>query len=284
MKVFAVDLYDYFKVEKPNGARANLKCYLPDNTVEINPDRRHPAMLVIPGGGYGMVSDREAEPIALAFLNKGFSCFVLTYSVAPIRFPYQIAEAVMAMNYIRKNADELEIAPEKIASVGFSAGGHLCAMLGSYYNAEEIKTVFSGEVSARPNAVILSYPVINYPTKGHIGSFDNLCGEDDELKYKLDISNLVDENSSPAFIWATYEDGVVPVSNALEVARAYDKVGVPFSVHIWGKGAHGLSVSNKTVYGKVGQDTMLAQATKSVNTWVDLATEWLEEMGISIQD
>ena len=73
MRFFTVDLYDYFSIKKPEGAREDLSCYVRDNSVEVNPNRKNPAMLVIPGGGYGMVSTREGEPIALAFLNKGFN-------------------------------------------------------------------------------------------------------------------------------------------------------------------------------------------------------------------
>ena len=291
MRFFTVDLYDYFSVKKPEGARADLSCYVRDNSVEVNPNRKNPAMLVIPGGGYGMVSTREGEPIALAFLNKGFNSFVLTYSVAPIRFPYQLTEAVMAMNYIRLNAEELNVDPNMVAAVGFSAGGHLCATLGTICDCDAVKAVFESKVEAKPNGVILSYPVITCNNeKGHVGSFVNLLGEENKDRYaELDLTNLIDEKSAPAFIWATYEDEIVPVKNALLAATAYEKVGVPFSLHIWGKGRHGLSVADKTVYGKsYGKDEArylyLDGMSKSVPTWIDMAIEWLEEMGICIKD
>ena len=284
MKVFSVDLYDYFKVAKPEGARANLCCYVKDNSPEINLNRKNPAMLVIPGGGYGMVSDREAEPVALNFLSRGFTCFVLTYSVKPIRFPYQLLEAVMAMAYIRKNANELFVDENMVAAVGFSAGGHLCAMLGSIPDAKEVVEIFKTDVCTKPNAVILSYPVIIYGGKGHIESFDNLCGDKPELKKRLDITNLVNKDSAPAFIWTTYDDGCVPVQNSIAVANAYDREGVKFSVHIWGPGAHGLSVATKDVYSVACQKTLLSPATKSVYKWLDFAQEWLEEVGVKIEE
>lgn len=286
MEVFKVDLYEYFNVSKPEGGEGVLTCYIINCSPEINIDRKSPAMLVIPGGGYGMVSDREGEPVALAYLSKGFNSFVLNYSVAPIRYPYQLTEAVMAMAYIRLNAEKLGVNAEKIASVGFSAGGHLCASLGSYYDSKDVKSLFSSPVNARPNAVVLSYAVITHKNKAHIGSFENLCGKDNfELYEKLDILNLVNENSAPAFIWATYNDGVVPVRNSILVAEAYERAGVPFSVHIWGKGAHGISVANRTVYGtENGECPSLANASKSVGSWVDLSVEWLDEMGININD
>ncbi len=283
MKCFTVDLYEYFKVQKPHGARANLCCYVKDNSEEINLNRKNPAMLVIPGGGYGMVSDREGEPIALNFLSRGFCCFVLTYSVAPFRFPYQLVEAVMAMAYIRKNAKELLIDENMIASIGFSAGGHLCGMLGSISDCEDVKAIFNADVPVAPNAIILSYAVIKDKDKGHQGSFDNLCGDDDGLKEKLNVAKLVNKNSAPAFIWATRADTVVPVKNSLVIADAYENVGVPFAIHVWGKGEHGLSVADKTVYGRHAW-RVLDEKTKSVNLWLDLAEEWLAEMGIAIQE
>lgn len=287
MRYFEVDLYEYFKIEKPSGARAFLKCFIINNSHEINEKRKSPAMLVLPGGGYGMVSDREAEPIALSFLNKGFSSFVLTYSISPIRFPYQLTEAVMAMNYIRINAEDFNIDPNMVASVGFSAGGHLCATLGCIPDCDAVKEIFDGKVDARPNAVILSYPVITCDNKkGHVGSFDNLLGAENKDKHKeLDVYNLINEKSAPAFIWATYTDAVVPVRNAILAAEAYERAGVPFSVHVWGRGWHGLSVADKTVYGKDGDSyPALCDMSKSVGKWVDLSVEWLEEMGICIKD
>ncbi len=281
-----IDLYDYFKISKPDGARAELTCYLRDNSIEINPNRKAPAMLVIPGGGYGMVSDREGEPIAIAYLNAGFSAFVLRYSIAPVRYPNQLVEAVMAMAYIRINAKEFHIDENMVSAIGFSAGGHLCGMLATIPDCEDVKDVFSAPVPTKPNAVVLSYPVITSANKAHIGSFDNLCGEGNlELQRKLDISNLVNENSAPAFIWATYNDNVVPVRNSLVVANAYEKAGVKFSIHVWGNGQHGLSVANKTVYGvSDGKYSAIENASKSVGKWVNLSIEWLEEIGIGIKD
>ena len=286
MEVFKIDLYDYFGVERPNGGAGYLTCYIRERSWEINLNRRHPAMLVIPGGGYGMVSDREGEPVALAFMVKGFNSFVLNYSIAPIRYPYQLTEAVMAVNYIKLNAEKLGVNPDMLSAVGFSAGGHLCASLGSYSNSEDVKAIFESKVDAKPNAVILSYPVITCGEKGHIGTFENLCGSGNyELYKKMDILNLVDENSSPAFIWATYTDGCVPVRNAILVAEAYERAGVPFSVHVWGKGTHGLSVADKTVYGKADDCYWaLDDMSKSAYTWVDLAVEWLDEMNVGIND
>lgn len=277
-----INLYEYFKIKKPEGARGVLTTYIRDLSSEIDLERKAPAMLVIPGGGYYMVSDREGEPVAMRYLALGFNAFVLDYSVAEdsaLKYPYQIAEAAMAMEYLRINAENLNIDPEKIAAVGFSAGGHLCAMLGSFHNCPETGKVFKPTVCVKPNAVVLGYPVISSDISfAHIGSFINLCGEENkELMKKVDVLNLIDENSAPAFIWSTFNDNVVPCQNAIEAALKYKKSGVPVSLHVFGKGEHGLSVADATVYKA---DKALKEMSVSVPEWVRLSVEWLEEQGI----
>lgn len=277
-----INLYEYFKIEKPEGARGVLTTYIRDLSSEIDLERKAPAMLVIPGGGYYMVSDREGEPVAMRYLALGFNAFVLDYSVAEdsaLKYPYQIAEAAMAMEYLRINAENLNIDPEKIAAVGFSAGGHLCAMLGSFHNCPETGRVFKPTVCVKPNAVVLGYPVISSDISfAHIGSFINLCGEENkELMKKVDVLNLIDENSAPAFIWSTFNDNVVPCQNAIEAALKYKESGVPVSLHVFGKGEHGLSVADATVYKA---DKALKEMSVSVPEWVRLSVEWLEEQGI----
>lgn len=277
-----INLYEYFKIEKPEGARGVLTTYIRDLSLEIDLERKAPAMLVIPGGGYYMVSDREGEPVAMRYLALGFNAFVLDYSVAEdsaLKYPYQIAEAAMAMAYLRINAENLNIDPEKIAAVGFSAGGHLCAMLGSFHNCPETGKVFKPTVCVKPNAVVLGYPVISSDISfAHIGSFINLCGEENkELMKKVDVLNLIDENSAPAFIWSTFNDNVVPCQNAIEAALKYKEFGVPVSLHVFGKGEHGLSVADATVYKA---DKALKEMSVSVPEWVRLSVEWLEEQGI----
>lgn len=277
-----INLYEYFKIEKPEGARGVLTTYIRDLSSEIDLERKAPAMLVIPGGGYYMVSDREGEPVAMRYLALGFNAFVLDYSVAEdsaLKYPYQIAEVAMAMEYLRINAENLNIDPEKIAAVGFSAGGHLCAMLGSFHNCPETGKVFKPTVCVKPNAVVLGYPVISSDISfAHIGSFINLCGEENkELMKKVDVLNLIDENSAPAFIWSTFNDNVVPCQNAIEAALKYKESGVPVSLHVFGKGEHGLSVADATVYKA---DKALKEMSVSVPEWVRLSVEWLEEQGI----
>lgn len=108
-----------------DGSEARFFGYVADNSEEMEPDRIRPAILILPGGGYAMTSDREAEPVALQFLAKGFAVFVLRYSVQPSRYPVALLEAAEAMRLIRANADQWHVNPAQVAVLGFSAGGHL---------------------------------------------------------------------------------------------------------------------------------------------------------------
>ena len=282
MQTKKIDLYEYFGVKRPENGSGYLTTYIHDVSRAVNIDRKSPAMLVIPGGGYAMVSFREDEPVALKYLSYGYNSFVLNYSVAPVKYPYAILEAVMAMEYVRKNADELKTDRNMVAAVGFSAGGHLAAMLGSVNACDEWKAYFKPEYDPTPNATVLSYPVItSEKNTAHMGSFDNLCGLDnEELKKKTDILNLINEKSAPAFIWSTNNDGVVPCGNALLAALKYDEKKVPFSIHVFGKGQHGFSCGDMTVYNS---DEPIKAASKSISEWIRLSVEWLEEIGIYIK-
>lgn len=229
--------------------KAELFIYRPDRVSSKE------AMLVIPGGGYGAVcTDREGEPIALAYLAKGITSFVLHYSVgkdAPVNCP--LAEASKAIAYIRENAAELSVDPEKIYAVGFSAGGHLCGSLGTLWHKEGIAEKAGIEFGAnRPNGVVLCYPVISGSNNPHAGSFKNLIGKQDPSKEELDEWSLelhVDEKSAPAFIIHTATDRLVPVQNALCMATAYANAGRPFELHVYPKGDHGFALATEVTAG-----------------------------------
>ena len=120
MEIRKLDLYRAVDREAPEGAAAELWCYIQHTSGEVTRSRRRPAVLILPGGGYGYVSEREAEPVALRFAARGWSAFVLTYSVAPHKFPTALRQAAMAMRWIRENAAEMEVDPGKVAAMGFS--------------------------------------------------------------------------------------------------------------------------------------------------------------------
>lgn len=277
MKVETIDLYEYFKIERPQGGAGYLTAYIINQSKEFCPNRLRPAMLILPGGGYVFCSDRENEPIAIEFLSKGFNAFALLYSVSPqnnkIRYPYQLIEACMAVAFIRENATKYNISPDHIASVGFSAGGHLCAMLATLYKEKVVKDFLGDKANlCRLDGVVLSYPVISSGEYAHEGSFNALCGDDDELRKYLSLEERVDENSVPAFIWATVDDNAVPSENSMLMAMAYKKAGVPFELHIFESGRHGLSLANEEVIAP----------NAAVSKWLDLVNNWLNNRGFKI--
>ena len=274
-----IDLYEHFGIEKPEGAVGCLETYFRDKDNKIKEEdpsvkmRTRPAMLVIPGGGYAHVSEREAEPIASTYLELGFHAFVLYYSVAPVVYPAQLLEACMAMLYIKENAEEFNIDLEHIGAVGFSAGGHLCGTLATMYNCKEVRDVLGDRVeTCRPNAIILSYPVISFGEYAHRGSFENLSGNNDELANKLSLEFKVTKDTPPAFIWATNGDNCVPCENSLLMALAYRKAGVPMELHIFEPGNHGLSTCNDEVY----------TPEPTARQWIKLSKVWLKNNGFVV--
>lgn len=261
---------------RKDDARVTLTTYIAD-------ERRflHDALLVIPGGGYGMVcSDREGEPIALAFLARGYNTFVLHYSVGEdAKFPRPLADASLAMQYIREHAEEFCIDPARVFAVGFSAGGHLCGSLGTLWNSEELRAVLPEmpEGINRPTGMILSYAVLsaNIPAT-HYGSFYNILGtseptEEELLRYSLD--RCVDERTSPAFIWHTEDDPVVPIANALVMMQALAVKKIPFDARIYPHGPHGLALANKLTALGVPE-----QINPEAAEWVEHADKWMQSI------
>jgi acetyl esterase/lipase len=236
------------------------------------------ALLVIPGGGYGQVcADREGEPIAHAFLPYGYNAFVLHYSVKRrMPFPAQLIEAAMAMKHIRDHAKEYGIDPEEIFAVGFSAGAHLAASLGTLWRHPAIRDAIDAPVGAiRPRGVMLIYPVISSdPAIAHKGSFCNLFCTDTPTQEQLDAVSLekhVDAESSPAYILHTVTDQLVPVENSLVLARAYTEAGVPYELHIFPDAPHGVALGNAITAG-----TTEKWKNPAIAEWVRMACAWAD--------
>ena len=235
---------------------------------DVQPDTwALPALIVVPGGGYGMTSKREGFPIATAFAARGFQTFVLNYLCQPqgARYPEQLLEEAAAVDYVRKHAKQLHVNPKEIFLVGFSAGGHLVGNLSvEHQNVEQKAGV---KLDCKPTAVGLCYPVITH-VGGHFGSYVNLLnGYSEEAKEELfktlDLNEAVSEQTPPAFIWATATDSVVPADNALRYALAMAKNGIDYEVHIYPEGGHGLAT------GRLDVNMQLNDETARTARWVD---------------
>lgn len=273
MDCFKVDLYKYFNIERPNGANGYLNAYVQEKCTFLE-GRIRPAMLVVPGGGYGAVSSREKEQVALQYLADGYNAFTLEYSVSDnVSYPYQLIEGCMAMAYIRENAEKQFTDKEHVGAIGFSAGGHLVGMLATLFDQPVVKEFLKEKANlVRPDAVVLSYPVITSNEFAHRDSLFRVSGGNQETEKFLSLENRVTEKSSPAFIWSTVEDTAVPCENSFLMASAYRKAKVPFELHILEYGRHGLSLATQEVCAPVPY----------VAKWYGLAKEWLDARGFKI--
>ena len=247
MKYEILHLKDFFPALGENGCDAALTAYLPDNLTEMGrDDETRPCLLICPGGAYGFCSQREAEPIALHFLPDGFNVFVLNYSVAPHRYPVQLREVAAAMELIGQDAQMWHCDTERIAIMGFSAGGHLAAHYSTAYDCPEVRALFPD--SKPVQASVLCYPVITAdPAWAHLGSFDALTGKTDRTPEELlnfSCDKLVTAHTPPAFLWHTAADSCVPVMNSLLYAQALAANQIPFELHVYPFGEHGLATSD----------------------------------------
>ncbi len=242
------------------------------NYDEYCADRRRPAVLVLPGGGYAFTSEREATPVALEFASAGMSVFILHYSVAPdVYFPTELVQAYAAIRTIRQNAAEWNIDPDQIYVCGFSAGGHLAASTGVFWNRDWVHALgFPGE-EHKPNGLILSYPVITGGEFAHRGSFESLLGErySEELVELNSLEKQVSKDTPRCFVWHTDEDNGVPVQNSLLFASALAAEGVPVELHIYPHGGHGLSLANELMCDRHG-------IYPKVQSWIGFAKEWIK--------
>ena len=269
------------RINLTEDGRVYFNAYILEESAEM-PDRaKRPAVLVVPGGGYQMTSDREAEPIAYAFAAQGFHTFVLRYSVgAYAAFPNSLVELSTTVRLIRENAERWGVIPDAIAVVGFSAGGHLTASLGVYWNDPEIQKASgcSGEEN-RPDALILCYPVITSGVECHQGTIDTLLqnaqGEEERaiLREKVALERHVGPHTPPCFIMHTYFDQMVPVENALVFARALAAHDVPFEMHIIQDGTHGMALANGVT--SAGMQMMISE---EFSRWTVSCGRWLREL------
>jgi len=243
-----------------NGEVPSLTPYLLENN-KINS-----AIIVCPGGGYVKRAEHEGEPVALWLNSIGISSFVLNYRVAPYRYPYPILDVKRAIRLVRYNADKFHIDQERIGILGFSAGGHLACMSAVHFDDGNQDSGDPVEkIGSKPNILILCYPVISFLRFYHRGSMISLLGEDspEGLRGFLSGENCVTENTPPTFIWHTADDAGVPVENSILFAEALRKFNVPFELHIFQSGRHGLGLAKEDPY---------------VSKWTELCENWLKRV------
>ena len=208
------------------------------------------AMVVCPGGGYAHLAQHEGRDYARWLNESGITCFVLKYRLgsAGYRHPAMLQDAARAVRTVRARASEWGIDPQRIGLMGSSAGGHLAATLLTHFDAGQSNAVDVIErASSRPDVGILCYAVISLGEYRHNGSRNNLIGTNPPAELIELLSNelQVTSNTPPCFVWSTEEDKTVPVENSMMFAAALRKNKVPFDLHIYQKGGHGMGLGSR---------------------------------------
>jgi acetyl esterase/lipase len=264
-----------------------LEAYFLHNSPEYQTGQLRPAIIVCPGGGYMGLSDREAEPIALRFMAHGYHAFVLRYRVQTL-FPAPMLDLANAIALARRNAADWFIDPNRIVVCGFSAGGHLAASLGVLWDKPMLtEPLRLSPEQIRPNALLLCYAVVEMEALSHHSPPGDEGGQpvydpQDSIalalgtrpsqalrdQYRLDLH--VSPATPPAFLWHTANDQIVPANNALRFAAALAAHKVPYELHIFEDGVHGLALADEVtaVPGAfINPDNQI---------WVELALNWLK--------
>lgn len=266
MKTFRVDLWQKgeYTYKQSYGFMPNIMAFLHEEDAS-----KRDCILVAPGGGYCMCAPHEGELVAMEFYKKGLNAFVITYTT-DITFSEPLKKQPMndiarAVRTIRKNAEEYNIIPNHLVICGFSAAGHLCATLATHFeDATDSNSEYAG-ISARPDAVILGYPVITSGDFTHGSSMDALLGRDatQEERDYYSLEKQVTENTPPCFIWQTVGDSLVPVENSYLFADALRAKKVPYAQYVFPFGDHGLSVASSEQFaGWKGGEYSMEQLNK----------------------
>lgn len=297
MRIEKIQLY-------PARPDVTLTCYLHENADAAVADIVRPAIVICPGGAYLNCSPREGEPVALRFAAMGYHTFVLRYSTysgqsnffvepghmlepKPERqFPAALRDLGLAFLVLGEHAEEWNLDMDRVAICGFSAGAHNCAMYSVYWNSQLLTDHFGKPAEAfRPAAAILGYGFSDYrlmlrndsdPGMATLSINCNLAflGVETPDAVLLDTASPVlhvGRHTPPTFIWGTAADPLVPTENSAIYAAACARAGVPFEIHIFEEGIHGLSLADQAT-----ADCLMSVEPDAAK-WVELCECWLKK-------
>lgn len=281
-----------------------LTTYVLADSTEMLNGKKRPAVLICPGGAYLGCSDREGEPVALRFAAMGYHAFVLRYStynegrpgffpqdgLMPVNeksvYPAPMRDIGKAFLTVRAQSDEWLVDMDQVAICGFSAGAHNCGMYAVYWQDPVLSEYFGVEPAAfKPAAAILAYGICDYRLMfGEIADpFVQRLSEAASIAYMgtttpspemlelISPALHVSKNTPPIFLWATAGDALVPVENSTRMATALAQAGIPFEVHIFEQGPHGLSLADQSTAGS------LLDMNPDAEKWIGLADAWLKK-------
>lgn len=279
-----------------------LVAYVADAQIGYGVYRDKPAMIICPGGAYLVLSTRESEPIALEFLVRGFSCFVLRYATGvdrehpdrPINdqvpYPTQVLELMEALHVVREHASTWHIDAQRLYVTGFSAGGHVAATLATRWNDAELLAHLPfapNQDGLKPTGVLLGYPmlccndeaffqrhetapdVIRQTRAMYRVLFWTSCPSVEE-QATIDVRRYVSSDAAPLFIWNCVDDPVVDPWPASDLVRALADEGVSCEWHLMSRGGHGRPLSNGLT---LREDE---RCDPGLAGWVDSAMSWME--------
>lgn len=287
-----------------NESGAYFTAYLLEDSKELLPGKKRPVVVIAPGGGYLFISDREAEPIAMKFLSLGYHAVVLRYTTGDMEEnrigvgKRSLKELAQTVYYLRQKSDLWYLDKNKIAICGFSAGAHLAASLGVHWNDKELAdSLKAGETKVeaqdiKPNALILGYPLLDYDVMLQKAKLE---AENEELKGNFEFMEIankaltgsgeltediikeyspkywVTKNTPPTFMWHTAKDNLVFAENSLNFALELAKHKVPYKLHVFQDGGHGLALANEITANSK------EQINEDCEVWFDLAANWLKK-------
>ncbi|MCI8589280.1 MAG: alpha/beta hydrolase [Clostridiales bacterium] len=221
-------------------------------------------VIICPGGAYRLRAAHEGEAYAHMFNQAGLHAAVLDYRLYPYSYPAPMLDLQRAIRFVRYHAEEWNILPDKIAICGSSAGGHLAAVCAVDFDDGMPDGDDIDRVSCRPDAAILCYAVATLGPFTHQDTSLVITKGDPMLVEKLSAEKNIAENTPPMFIWHTADDQAVPVENALLMGMALSEKKVPYELHIFPHGPHGLG---------------LAAGYPEVAKWAELCQSYLKSLG-----
>jgi acetyl esterase/lipase len=233
----------------------------------VESDTPTAAIIVCPGGGYAIHACHESEPVARWLNTLGIASFALDYRVNPYHHPYPLLDARRAIQMVRHQSKEWNIDPQRVGMIGFSAGGHLSSTAGTHFEEYDLQERDEiDQVNFRPDLMILCYAAITFGKYGHQRGMERLIGIEPSQELRDMVSNElhVTSQTPPAFIWHTASDDDVLPENCLLFASALSACRIPYELHIFPEGRHGLE---------------LAEEHPHVRQWTGLCARWLKLQG-----